>query len=538
MRLIGHIRRFGLPTLRILTGETLLKAVDGCAPSEQESQLAEILNLRFGCKILEIREIRKAIIDSLSDSEGQELSKRAGISAPTHIKRSQLLTEYFKSYNTKKSEQLASFFNLPDSYVYKKKNDERSSISVVDIKEFEEVRLKPYLHDYQKILKDDISKRLQLPPGRFMIQMPTGAGKTYTALEAVVDIMRSPEINTFIVWIVDSNELAEQALESFSILWKLKGDRPLLVGRLFNRFCPSFSKCDSGGVIFCSFDKINSILSNSEHSDRIELENLIARTKVLIIDEAHASIARTYRNCINAFASNPCVHVVGLTATPGRSSQEETAELSQVFSSNLIGLKSAQGELIEDPIHFLQQNNYLAKLECGLLETGIVVKGSDEPTICRELALNSARNIKIVDQIEIAHQSEESTAVFACTLDHVFALKVMCAKRLIPCELIVGETAQNERLCILQRFKIRQFFILLNLDILSTGIDVPNLQKLILTRPIGSPILYSQVLGRALRGPKNGGNLINKVVNLKDNLMNFPNANLLYSHFWEDWVRH
>ncbi|NBX69870.1 MAG: DEAD/DEAH box helicase, partial [Proteobacteria bacterium] len=484
MKLIGHIRRFGLPTLRNLVGETLLKAVEGCAPSEQESQLAEILHLRFGYNILEVKEIRKALIDSLSEPEGKELARLAGVSAPTHIQRSQLLTKHFKSYNLQKSEQLVSFFDLPQTYIYCVKPDEREAIEVLSIQGDEEVRLKPYLHPYQKVLKDDISKRLKAGSVRFMIQMPTGAGKTYTALEVIVDSMRSPGSTSFVVWIVDSNELAEQALESFKALWKMKGDRPLAIGRLFNKFCPSFSECRNGGVVFSSFDKVNSILTDATHPDRVKLRNLLDRTHLLIVDEAHASIARTYRLCIEAFSDNSSVQVIGLTATPGRPSPEESAELSQVFSNNLIGLKDLDGHLIEDPIHYLQHNKYLATLECELLETGISVIDSDEHSICRQLALNSNRNSKIVDQIQIAHQSQESTAVFGCTLDHVFALKVMCSKRLIPCEIIVGETPQNERLEILRRFKDRQFFILLNLDILSTGIDIPKLQKLILTRPI------------------------------------------------------
>jgi len=538
LKLIGHIRRFGLPTLRDLVGETLLKAIEGCAPSEQESQLAEILLLRFGYKILDVKEIRKAIVDSLSEPEGIELARSAGLSAPTHIQRSLLLAEHFKSYNLQKSNQLVTFLDLPQPYIYFLNRDERTPIEVLNIQGDEEVRLKPYLHAYQKVLKDDISKRLKAGSGRFMVQMPTGAGKTYTALEVIVDTMRSPGSTSFVVWIVDSNELAEQALESFRILWKLKGDKPLTIGRLFNKFCPSFADCITGGVVFSSFDKVNAILTDSSHPDRLKLTNLLGRTQLLIVDEAHASIARTYRNCIEAFSDNSSVQIIGLTATPGRPSPDESAELSHVFSSTLIGLKDSKGQLIEDPIHFLQTNQYLATLEYELLETGISVADSNEQLICRNLAQNSTRNSKIVDQIQIAHQSQELTAVFSCTLDHVFALKVMCSKKLIPCEVIVGETPQNERIEILRRFKDRQFFVLLNLDILSTGIDIPKLQKLILTRPIGSPILYSQILGRALRGPKNGGNLSNKVINLKDNLINFPNANLLYSHFWEAWVRY
>jgi superfamily II DNA or RNA helicase len=368
--------------------------------------------------------------------------------------------------------------------------------------------------------------------------MPTGAGKTFTALEVVVDVMRLPRSTSFIVWLVDSNELAEQALESFTFLWKLKGDRPLAVCRLFNKFCPAFEDCREGGVVFASFDKLHSILSDVSHRDRAHVSDLLKRTDILIVDEAHGSIARTYSRSIEAFADAAPVRIIGLTATPGRPDPTETSELANVFSMNLIGIKDPEGNLLEDPIHFLQQEGFLAVLDCELLETGVTLNEADEQRICRQLAENSDRNGRILDQMEQAHHSGESTVVFACTLDHVFALKVLCNKRMIPCEVIVGETPQQERLRILDRFRNREFFILINLDILSTGVDLPKLQKMILTRPIGSPVLYSQVLGRALRGPKNGGNARNKIVNLRDNLLNFPSANLLYTHFWEDWIRH
>jgi DNA repair protein RadD len=538
MKLIAHLRRFGLPTLRDLAGETLLKAVEGCAPSEQESQLAEILHLRYGTTILEIKEIRKSLIDSLSESEGLELARLAGLAGSSHLQRSQLLAKHYATYSIDKSRQLTTFLGLPPPYQLLPLNDQRSEIELVQIVRGEEVRLRPYLHNYQKELKDEIASLLRREALRFMVQMPTGAGKTYTALEVVVDVMRAPRTTGFVVWLVDSNELAEQALESFSLLWKLKGDRPLLVGRLFNKFCPAFDQCPEGGTIFASFDKLNSILADSAHPKRHHVLDLLKRTKLLIVDEAHGSIARTYRSCIEAFADHAPVRIIGLTATPGRPDPVESEELSQVFSRLLVGIKDQHGVLMEDPIHFLQQAGFLATLHCELLETGITIDEVDEQRICRKLAANTERNTKIIDQIELAHQAEESSVVFACTLDHVFALKVMCAKRQIPCEVIVGETPQSERLEILRRFRDREFYILLNLEILSTGIDLPKLQKLILTRPIGSPVLYSQILGRALRGPKNGGNPSNKIVNLRDNLVNFPNANLLYTHFWEDWVRH
>lgn len=538
MKLLSHIRRFGLPTLRELAGETLLKAVEGCSPSEQESQLAEILSLRHANGILEIREIRDSLIDSLNENEAKNLSELAGIPIQnTHIERCLDLHKHFQTYNNAKSKQLVSFFELPDPYVYHPTRDERTESELINITLGEQVQLRKYLHGYQKIIKDDINSRLNHDSARFMVQMPTGAGKTYTALEVIIDVMRTLRDGRFVVWIVDSNELAEQALEAFKFLWKLKGDRPITISRLFNKFCPDFTGLHKGGVVFASFDKLNSILTNNDHPKRVSVDYLQRRTYLLCVDEAHASIAHTYRSCIESFSDTSCCRIVGLTATPGRADSSETRELSDVFFSNLLGLKDDQNNPIDDPVHFLQINDYLAEISYELLESGITINDADEKVVCRKLAANSKRNSDILKQIQLANDLGQSTLVFACTLDHVFALNLMCRKNLIESKVIIGSTPQPRRLEILQDFRDKNFFILINLDILSTGIDLPKVDKLILTRPITSPVLYSQILGRALRGTKNGGNKRNVVVNIKDNLIQFPAASLLYSHFWEDWIK-
>ena len=79
----------------------------------------------------------------------------------------------------------------------------------------------------------------------------------------------------------------------------------------------------------------------------------------------------------------------------------------------------------------------------------------------------------------------------------------MCKEEGINTEYIIGEVDQARRIEILNSFRNKEFNILINLDILSTGIDIPNINKLILARPTKSPNLASQILGRALRGPKN-----------------------------------
>ena len=116
--------------------------------------------------------------------------------------------------------------------------DLRKSVEEVGVDFNEKLTSKGYLHNYQKGVKDEIMKLINSPGSRAMVHMPTGSGKTYTALETVVDILRRPVDNNFCIWIVNTNELAEQSLVSFRNLWKLKGDKKLNTVRVFGDFFP------------------------------------------------------------------------------------------------------------------------------------------------------------------------------------------------------------------------------------------------------------------------------------------------------------
>lgn len=532
--LLRRLRQLDLMTLQTLAGSTIVRAVEDVAPTDTEKELAEILLLKHGKEIFGKKEVRLALIDVLSQQEAVDFCKRLNLGGTDAASCYSKLRKYFETYNESKSKKLVDFYGLDASYYYSPPLDDRKSRFMITIQHGEQVTVRSYLHAYQKSVKDDLLEKMLNPGVRFLLQMPTGAGKTYTALEAVVDLLRKPRMNKFVVWLVNTNELAEQALEAFIYLWKMKGDKELFAFRLFKNFHADFRQ-EQGGIVFANFAKMHSVISDRQHEEYESVWHLIDNCELLIVDEAHTSVADTYAECIRCFINSDVTSVLGLTATPGRTTHESTQELVALYQANMIGMKDAQGRELDNPIGYLQTQGYLAELKTELLETGVIVEQNQEEQILATLAANSSRNRKIMEQIELAHQGEESTLVFACTLDHVFALTVLCRSKGIPSEFIIGQVDQGRRLDILKRFKEQQFHILINLDILSAGVDVPNVNKIIITRPIGSPILYSQILGRALRGPKNGGNPQNTVINLQDNLLNYPSANLLYTRFREDW---
>lgn len=543
-KLTTILRKIDLPTLIKLVGPVIVSAIDSVQETSDETAMASVLAMKYDHLVFTSKPIREAVINSLAMDDALLLGKKCGLAASDY-KVYRLLTRFFiDSYNHLKSRILVDFFNLPQDFYFKQSIDERPDRERVTAPFGQEIKLLSYLHPYQKRIKDEAMKRLDYKFEKsFFIQMPTGAGKTYTALECVVDLMRKPRFldddskpttDKFVVWLVDRNELAEQALESFKRLWQVRGDHEIDVFRFFKNFEPDFP-VSPGGIVFAGFDKMYAVMKNPEHSAFKAMRYMLNNTELLIVDEAHHSLADTYYACIQQFQQIPNIKLMGLSATPGTTDQETTRQLVELYSADKITIRDDYWKPVADPIIYLQEQKYLARLKNQLLETGIQASGNSEDTVLTGLAANSERNEKIMEQIQLADEQGEATIVFACTLDHVYALLVLCRAYKIKARYIIGDVEQVDRITILQDFKNREFNILINLDILSTGIDLPIVQKIIIARPISSPNLLSQILGRALRGPKNGGNEENIVINIKDNLINFPGSSFLYNYYQSDW---
>jgi hypothetical protein len=88
------------------------------------------------------------------------------------------------------------------------------------------VPLKP-LADFQENLRQQVLDLLSAAEGsnRAILTLPTGAGKTRTTVEALVDWWIGPRIGSFILWIAQSDELCEQAVQAFREVWIDRGDK-------------------------------------------------------------------------------------------------------------------------------------------------------------------------------------------------------------------------------------------------------------------------------------------------------------------------
>jgi DNA repair protein RadD len=84
-------------------------------------------------------------------------------------------------------------------------------------------------------------------------------------------------------------------------------------------------------------------------------------------------------------------------------------------------------------------------------------------------------------------------------------------------------------------FRNGQYQAIVNFGILSTGFDAPNTGAVMIARPTASIVLYSQMIGRGMRGPKVGGRKECTIIDIKDNIEGFGGEAEVYQYFSQYW---
>lgn len=412
------------------------------------------------------------------------------------------------------------------------------------------------LHDYQKQIKDEVVKNLlENPKAKMLVHMPTGSGKTKTCVEAIIDFLRTRPFNEgLVIWFAHSTELCLQSYHALVNTWQSKGDYPLPVFRIFGEHdaMDEILECKKG-VLFVGFQKFLSLQRSKKETATKIRTHLSTNAQLIVIDEAHKSLAETYKNAIEYVSPMPNCRVIGLTATPGRSSNindPANTILSDFFSNKLIAIKNDEGLEIENPLTYLQGKRVLATIEHRPIEIDMTMFSEEELKriiASRELDQDQIdkivespiRNKIIVDEIDRALQDETKNLilVFACSANHCILLQKLLEFQGIVSEVILANTPSYLREKYISDFKNDRLKVLINYGVLTTGFDAPKLKTLIIARHTGSMILYSQMIGRALRGPLNGGNEKNYIIDLVDNISNLGNPDFLFTYWEEFWGR-
>ncbi|GAA1356003.1 hypothetical protein GCM10009636_24520 [Arthrobacter koreensis] len=391
------------------------------------------------------------------------------------------------------------------------------------------VRLSP-LHDYQSSVLDKVLRLLDGRSGkkRGILQLPTGAGKTRVAVESAIRDVEKSDGKRVIVWIAQTEELCEQAVETWMYVWQAAGPagKRMAVSRLWggNKAAPEETKLH---LVVATIQTLASIQEN-----RRLTYDWMSRPDLVIIDEAHAATTPSYTRVLSWFGRSYTDNsnlLLGLSATPYRGANEaETKRLVNRFGGNLIVPEQFDSD---DAHNYLQHMGVLASVKHVELE-GIKIQlkdmasvhNSDEQSSMLEarldlnqVAQSQTRNNVILDHIK-SRGKDGTTLVFAASVAHAEALAAVLSLEGLPAAAISSKTDAAHRRRLIEDFRKGRIKVLTNFDVLSQGFDAPKVDAVYVCRPTFSPNKYIQMVGRGLRGPKNGGSEKVLIVNVRDNL--------------------
>ena len=287
------------------------------------------------------------------------------------------------------------------------------------------------------------------------------------------------------------------------------------------------------------FQKIHSILRQNEDAFK-QLNN---RTGLIVIDEAHKAVAPTYKNAISMLKGDN-TNIIGLTATPGRTEIEETEEMAKFFFESKINIKTDSGI---SEIEMLKSKNVLARIDYVPIISPLNIELSTSqkkslestfdfpPGFLKKVASSNIRNIEILKKLLMSCKEGRRVLFFACSVAHSKFIMSMLIYFGVNASHVDGSTSNPRREQVIQDFKDGTIQVLCNYGVLTTGFDAPNTDEVFIARPTNSVVLYSQMIGRGLRGPKIGGTERCRISDVKDNIQGFGNQVRVYHWFEEFW---
>ena len=406
------------------------------------------------------------------------------------------------------------------------------------------------LHDYQEHVTKSIAAMIRgIGDDRGMVSLPTGAGKTRVAVEALVKEVKAGNVMTDspLVWIAQTDELCEQAAETWTYVWRaIGGSEAMRLGRLW----AGNEVAEEPGafqLIVATIDKLDAITKRADE----EYEWLRAPS-VVVIDEAHASIAPKYTQVLDWMGRGSRGRdrsvrrpLIGLTATPFRgTSTEETERLVNRYD----GVRLDRGAFrnADDPYLELQDMGVLAQVRHQVIDgTDVLLTDADEAEIekmrrvpsavVERLGADVARTERVVQAI--ASLPEDWTILaFAPSVENARVLAALLSHQGIPAISISADTEPAARRHYVEEFKAGRIRVLTNFNVLTQGFDAPMVQAVFVARPTFSPNVYQQMIGRGLRGPRNGGSEEVLIVNVRDNFQKYGDL-LAFNEFEYLWDR-
>ena len=391
----------------------------------------------------------------------------------------EIVKEFRELWNSDYALEFEDFYEMYKEQ-YKIIERQRQIARKDEIPSIEKYKLKP--NSMQVGFITNLRKILEAGEERALLISATGTGKTYASAFAMRELGFKR-----VLFLVHRGQLARQTKKSYERVF----DKSVSMGLL--------------GAGFYDYDKdyvfaTVQTLNRDEHLLRYNPEDF----DCIILDEAHHSSADTYQKIMDYFIPKLWL---GMTATPDkRDDRIEDRNIYEIFHYQIayeIRLQQAMEENMLCPFHYFGISDILVLKDKELKLKKLSAKDFSQ--------LVSDQRVKnIIEQAEYYGYSGDRVKglIFCSRIDESEELSVKFNEAGYRTIALNGNASENERAKAFERLAMNEedsteemqpLDYIFSVEILNEGVDIVEVNQVIMLRPTESPIVFIQQLGRGLR---------------------------------------
>jgi len=335
------------------------------------------------------------------------------------------------------------------------------------------------LRQYQASVIEAVRDAYRQGYRKILIQLPTGGGKSiiFSKMISSADAKRSETL-----FLVHRRELVKQASQHMT-------NESVEHGIIMSGEVPNLSH-------HTQMASVQTLWARAVKRARINLP----KSDLLVVDEAHHVGSKTYDHLFEFYDES---FIIGVTATPTRKGGKG---LGHYFDCLILARDHGASVRQLMDAGFLAEASYMVPEVPDL--AGIPSRGGDWVEEQLGTVMNDAKLVGNIVEHYQEHAANRKMVVFAVNVAHSRAITNMFNAAGISAAHVDGKTHLEERDQIVADFAIGKYKILSNCEVFTEGVDMPDVDGVIMAKPTKSLRVYLQMGGRGLRPKSNGGDCL------------------------------
>lgn len=339
------------------------------------------------------------------------------------------------------------------------------------------LRIEPY--PYQQAMLEALSAERDVNNRhKNLLVAATGTGKTVVAALDYRNLKEQAGKLPSLLFVAHRKEILDQALRTFREVLQ----EPSFGEKLYDGHVPTSWK-----HVFASNQSLTSERLGELKQDRFD---------VVIIDEFHHAEAATYRRIMNHFTPG---ELLGLTATPERADGVNVQAFFDYRIAYELRLWDALRLQLLAPMHYFGISDGTDLTEVAWSKSR---KDYDVQALTEFYVAAGDRRIRLILN-EIEKRLFDLTSMkalgFCVSIEHAEYMADRFNSFGVPSRAVSSNNTREERSSALSALRNGEVKVLFSVDIFNEGLDIPDVNTVLLLRPTQSPTIFLQQLGRGLR---------------------------------------